>query len=86
MPKDKRKYGYYVLPILHGDKLIGRIDPLFNRKETRLNINAVYAEADAPTNRQTAAATAIENLAAFLGATGITYTDRVPKGWKKTMR
>jgi uncharacterized protein len=88
VPKDKRKYGYYVLPILHGDKLIGRIDPLMNRKEKRLCINNVYAEADAPMNQQTAAAvgTAIENLAAFLGATDIAYTDRVPKGWKKKLR
>lgn len=88
VPKDKRKYGYYVLPILHGDKLIGRIDPLMNRKEKRLYINNVYAEANAPLNSQTAAAisTAIENLAVFLGAADIAYTDQVPKGWKNKLR
>ena len=32
VPKEQRKYGYYVLPILHGDKLIGRIDPAMDRK------------------------------------------------------
>src|SRR5712692_10880856 len=35
-PSHKRKYGYYVMPILFGDRMIGRIDPL-DRKSTRLN-------------------------------------------------
>ena len=35
VPKAKRRWGYFVLPILHGDRLIGRIDPRFDR-ETRV--------------------------------------------------
>ena len=30
------EYGYYVLPILHGDRLVGRIEPVFDRKKRRL--------------------------------------------------
>ncbi|MBI5669065.1 MAG: YcaQ family DNA glycosylase [Chloroflexi bacterium] len=88
VPKDKRRYGYFVLPILHGDRLIGRIDPLLDRKQGVLNINAVYAEPGAPQDRDTAHTirAAIENLATFLGATNIVYTDRVPEGWKTTLR
>ena len=53
-PQHKRQYGYYVLPILHGDRLIGRIDPKLDREHGRLHIHAVHAEHDAPLNRKTA--------------------------------
>ena len=35
VPKAKREYGYYVLPILRGDRVIGRIEPLHDRKTRR---------------------------------------------------
>lgn len=44
VPKSKREYGYFVLPILHGDKLIGRIDPFFERKSGVLRVNNVWWE------------------------------------------
>jgi uncharacterized protein YcaQ len=88
VPKAKRQYGYYVLPILHGDRLIGRIDPTMDRKKKRLMVNAVYAEPDAPMNRETAKAVsgAIDDLAKFLGAKEITFTERVPDGWRKVLK
>ncbi|MEP7356966.1 MAG: crosslink repair DNA glycosylase YcaQ family protein, partial [Anaerolineales bacterium] len=75
VPKAKRKFGYYVLPILHGDRLIGRVDPTMDRAAGRLKINAVFAEPDAPTTRVAAKAVAgaIRDLAGFLGATAIEY-------------
>jgi uncharacterized protein len=87
VPKAKRQYGYYVLPILHGDRLIGRIDPLMNRKTATLEINNVYAESDAPMDEATgrAVADSVEELAAFLGAKTITYGDNVPEGWRKAL-
>jgi uncharacterized protein YcaQ len=88
VPQPKREYGYYVLPILHGDRLIGRIDPLMDRKQHRLLINAVYAEPDAPMNDETghAIAGAIRHLATFLGATDIAYPATVPAGWGMALR
>jgi uncharacterized protein YcaQ len=77
-----------VLPILHEDKLIGRIDPLMNRKQNRLEINAIYAEQDAPKSRKVgqSIAAAIESLATFLGAAEINYTENVPSMWKTALR
>ena len=88
VPKAKRQYGYYVLPILHGDRLIGRIDPIMDRKRKRLTINAVYAEPDAPMDAETACSIAdtITSLATFLGATEVVYTDRIPDGWKAALQ
>jgi uncharacterized protein YcaQ len=86
-PQHKRQYGYYVLPILRGDRLIGRVDPKMDRERGRLHIHAVHAEKDAPLNRATARSirTAIEELATFLGATEIHYTHLVPSGWQREL-
>ncbi len=42
VPKTKREYGYYVLPILRGDKLIGRIEPVHDRKAGTLRVNGLW--------------------------------------------
>lgn len=38
VPKAKREYGYYVLPFLRGDRIIGRAEPVFDRKARRLEL------------------------------------------------
>ena len=68
-PKPKRVYGYYVMPILHGCELVGRIDPKVERKRKRLIFHALYLEKGA---KQTAALSlgliqAIEEFMAFHG-------------------
>jgi len=81
VPRDQRRYGYYVLLILHGDRLIGRIDPAMDRAHGRLTINAVHAEPDAPPDAGPAVAGAIAELAGFLGAGEIVYGPNVPEQW-----
>ena len=43
-PADKRKYGYYVLPIVYGDRFIGRIEPKADRKAKVLTVQNVWLE------------------------------------------
>jgi uncharacterized protein YcaQ len=44
VPAAKREYGYYVLPILHGDRIVGRIEPVFDRKTRELSVKGVWWE------------------------------------------
>src|SRR6266480_1861818 len=73
VPKGKREFGYFVLPILRGDRLVGRIDPVFDRKVGVLRVNALYAGSDARPADGAAARHAIEELAAWLRATDIAW-------------
>lgn len=38
-PKAKRKYGYYVLPVIYGDRFVARFDPAFDKKRRALTIS-----------------------------------------------
>ena len=73
VPAAKRKYGYYVLPILHDGRLVGRLDPKLHRDRGVLEIRALHVEPDfAPTARFGAGLhDAVADLADFLGATDI---------------
>jgi uncharacterized protein YcaQ len=44
VPKAKRQYGYYVLPILYGDRIVGRIDVERDRETNALQVNGVWWE------------------------------------------
>jgi uncharacterized protein len=86
VPTAKREYGYYVLPILRGDRLIGRIEPLFERKAGVLRVNGVFAEPGAPGGAGPDIARAVKRLAKWLGATEIAYSGRVPALWRESLR
>ena len=43
-PAVKRKYGYYVLPIVYGDRFVGRIEPKADRKTNTLTVQNVWLE------------------------------------------
>jgi uncharacterized protein YcaQ len=83
-PPSKRKFGYYVLPILYGDKFIGRLDPFMDRKNGKLIIKAVHAESHAPRDKDTSREIrdAVKRFSEFLGAKEVVYSRKVPKYWQ----
>jgi uncharacterized protein len=64
VPAAKREYGYYVLPILAGDRLVGRIEPIFDRKARALSVKGVWWE---PGQKPLDLSEPLVSLAAFLG-------------------
>jgi uncharacterized protein len=68
VPKAKREYGYYVLPILRADRLVGRIEPVFDRKARVLRVNGVWWE---PGVKPVSVERPLRSLARFLGAGSI---------------
>jgi uncharacterized protein YcaQ len=66
-PKPKRRWGYFALPVLHHDQLVGKVDATVDRKGSQLHVNAVHHDVRF-TRAMTAAVNAeIEALAAWLG-------------------
>ena len=84
VPKAKRRWGYFVLPILDGDRLIGRIDPRFDRRTGVLHLNAVHAEAGVGAESATRVSKAIAELARWLGARSVEVREP-PAAWRSAL-
>lgn len=77
VPAAKRRFGYYVLPILFGDRFVGRIEPRLERASRKLAILSVSFEAGFDPIEATgflpALSEALEAYRSFVGATRITW-------------
>jgi uncharacterized protein len=71
VPKHKRQFGSYVMPVLSGDRLTGRIVPRIDRRQRVLIVAGVFPEPGTPSDPELDQA--IESLAAFAGADSVNY-------------
>ncbi|SFR50838.1 winged helix-turn-helix domain-containing protein [Litoreibacter janthinus] len=79
VPEAKRQYGYYVFPVMEGDRMIGRIDMKANRAQDVMSVRAFWPERGVRmgSGRIKALETAIARSAALAGTTNLEFA----KGW-----
>jgi uncharacterized protein len=70
-PAASRRWGYYALPILHGDLLIGKVDAATDRKASVLRVNAVHQDFKFTREMTTAVRAEIDDLASWLGLAAV---------------
>jgi uncharacterized protein YcaQ len=85
-PKPKRRWGYFVLPVLDGDRLVARADLALDRKAGRLVAHAVHAEERIPRGQRLPRAIRreLERLAAWRGM-GEIEVRAAPDGWRPVL-
>ena len=83
VPKAKRRFGYYVLPILHDGRLVGRLDPKLHRDRGELEIRAIFLEPGFRRDRrfERGLGEALSSLGEFVGAERLT----LPRGWRRVV-
>jgi uncharacterized protein len=71
-PEPKRKFGYYVLPLLHQDKLVGRFCLKADRATSTLKVNTSHHEVEVdPSSIASAAVAELQKMATWLGLENI---------------
>lgn len=84
VPKDQRRYGYYAMPVLDGDRFVARVDPAMDRVSGRLLVRAVHPEPQVRITRASGRPVweAVRSLASWLGATDIELAGPIPAPWR----
>ena len=84
VPPTKRRWGYYVLPVLQGDRFIARFDARREPETGTLRVLALYAERGVTPDSARVVAREVRALGHWLGLRNIAY-DRVPRGWRPAL-
>ena len=66
-PAAKRRWGYFALPVLHGDRLVGKVDATADRKRSVLEVHAIHEDVKFTRAIAKAVQAEIEALASWLG-------------------
>ncbi|MCX7521857.1 winged helix DNA-binding domain-containing protein [Microbacterium sp. STN6] len=75
-PRPKRVFGYYVLPVLLDDRIVGRVDLKSDRQSGVLRVQAAWSEADAPADTAARLAALLLETAHWQGLEAVTVAER----------
>ena len=70
-PAAKRRWGYFALPILHGDRLVGKVDATADRKASVLRVHAIHEDVRFTRTTTRAVQAELEDLAGWLGLAAV---------------
>src|SRR5207249_2173498 len=65
-PAAKRRWGYFALPVLHHDRLVGKVDATADRKASVLRVHAIHEDVRFTRTVTKAVQSELENLASWL--------------------
>ena len=65
-PAAKRRFGYWAMPILHGDQLVGKVDATADREAGVLRVDAIHEDEPFPASTTAAVHAELEDLAGWL--------------------
>jgi uncharacterized protein YcaQ len=87
VPKEKRRFGYYAMPLLDGDRFVARIDAAHDRTGGGLVVHAAHPEdgVRATTANAEPVRRAVEELATWLGAERIDPGGTIPTPWRRAL-
>ncbi|MDQ3893336.1 MAG: winged helix DNA-binding domain-containing protein [Actinomycetota bacterium] len=66
-PKEQRRWGYFALPVLHGDQLVGKVDAAVDRKRSVLEVHAIHEDVRFTRTTRNAVHAELQALASWLG-------------------
>jgi uncharacterized protein YcaQ len=70
-PAAKRRWGYFALPVLHHDRLVGKVDAAADRKASVLRVHAIHQDAKFTRAMTGAVRSELEELASWLGLAAV---------------
>ena len=70
-PAAKRRWGYYALPVLHHDRLVGKVDAIADRKAAVLRVHAIHEDVPFTRAITKGVQAELDDLAGWLGLGGV---------------
>jgi uncharacterized protein len=77
-PAAKRRWGYFALPILHHDRLVGKVDASADRKASVLRVNAIHEDAKFTRAMSRDVQAELEDLASWLRVDAVEHASSGP--------